>query len=1168
MNNTTTLGTGTYYTLKDKFFWASFLNLARHNSYITLNYIQQQLGLQAIENDQDLLIVKGLWNSDGFTNNLVKKAKLQQLILKHFPFILPASYGKQSHNVYESLPTGNNDKKRDRTIGEKQTEQSETFELENIKEQLFLFLEKLRDLRNYYSHYCHSKQLEIPALEKELCERLYNILSANIQLVKQDHKLNPTIDPHKDFEHLIRKGRNNSDNPKFKAKLSNDKEFTEAGLLFFTSLFLEKKDAIWMQKKIRGFKGGDVAFKQMTNEVFCRSRMLLPKLRLESTYDADKMLLDMLNELGRCPMVLYERLQESDREKFNVPVETIEEDETEDDLFKNKLIRHQNRFPYFAMRFFDLKELLPNLRFQVDLGTYHFSVYDKMIGTQLEKRHLTRTLYGFGRMQQYDERLQPAEWKALVKDLDYNESSDLPFISKTTPHYNLEQNKIGLKFVYKADNPWPAVKVEQKPNGMHRYRHNGNFTADAFMSVHELLPMIFYYMLTNDGSKVENIIKTTLNTVFTVYADFQAGSINTIDDLEQRIAGTNLVQGHFPKQMLALLRNEQKNIENLAKQKQEKLIADTEKRIDKLKEQFTEKIKIGKRKSGLLKSGIIADWLVKDMMRYQPVETNNQNEILTRSKANSTEFQLLQRTFALYGGEKDRLPAYFNQMHLVNANNAHPFLSRFAWDKQPNILAFYDKYLNAKLNFLKQLKPSDWQKNEYFLLLKIPKTNRKTLSAGWKNGFNLPRGLFTEAIRQYCATHETATLKDKIKDLDRAGFIAKTIPLFFKERYNDDVPAYYFYDMNVGSLTKKDEVVYRNQAERETLLVENRKNLQNNIGDVPVDKAKEILETTLKAVAADANRKNWNAVKIKLQTLAEQFNMQTRNSNLLSGSINLYQVRKEMENYVDIHRKKYIYFKQWQHFEKELRMYKNQDRMMWLMCRALFTDSQMGRLQKTDLKLRDLETNTNNNNSLNILNTIVPMKLPITIYPMDDKGNILKQQQPLRTLYIEERNTNLLKQGNFKALVKDRRINGLFAYVCVQDKDAENFPISKIRLDYELANYQTTRIQIFRILLDIEQRLLRKNSSLPTDNFRKMMEQWLKNHLHLQTDLQPVVQSLIALRNAVSHNQYPGCQAQFAERIRPFYPDHTTVEEKHGLNIARQLADYTAELQTIIKEYI
>ena len=90
-------------------------------------------------------------------------------------------------------------------------------------------------------------------------------------------------------------------------------------MLFFVSLFLEKKDAIWMQQKLRGFKDNRESKKKMTHEVFCRRRMLLPKLRLESTQTQDWILLDMLNELIRCPKSLYERLQGEDREKFKVP---------------------------------------------------------------------------------------------------------------------------------------------------------------------------------------------------------------------------------------------------------------------------------------------------------------------------------------------------------------------------------------------------------------------------------------------------------------------------------------------------------------------------------------------------------------------------------------------------------------------------------------------------------------------------------------------------------------------------------------------------------------------------------------------------------------------------------------------------------------------------------
>lgn len=250
-----------------------------------------------------------------------------------------------------------------------------------------------------------------------------------------------------------------------------------------------------MQKKLKGFKDNREKYQKMTNEVFCRSRMLLPKLRLESTQTQDWILLDMLNELIRCPKSLYERLKEEDREKFKVPFDSVDEDyDAEQEPFKNTLVRHQDRFPYFALRYFDYNEIFTNLRFQIDLGTYHFSIYKKLIGGNKEDRHLTHKLYGFERIQEFAKQNRPDEWKALVKDLDtFNKEEEKPYISETTPHYHLENEKIGI--VFKNHNIWPSTKTELTNNNRKKYNLGASIKAEALLSVHELLPMMFYYLL-------------------------------------------------------------------------------------------------------------------------------------------------------------------------------------------------------------------------------------------------------------------------------------------------------------------------------------------------------------------------------------------------------------------------------------------------------------------------------------------------------------------------------------------------------------------------------------------------------------------------------------------------------------------------------------------------
>ena len=432
---------------------------------------------------------------------------------------------------------------------------------------------------------------------------------------------------------------------------------------------------------------------------------------------------------------------------------------------------------------------------------------------------------------------------------------------------------------------------------------------------------------------------------------------------------------------------------------------------------------------------------------------------------------------------------------------------------------------------------------------------------GWKNSFNLPRGLFTDAIKKWFAENESHELAAQVEGLDRAGFIAKLIPLYFREKYQDDFQKYYNYHFNVGNPDKPKKANYLSKEERTQFWIKNRhvftaENLQNDnslIEDVFV----HINNKTIKLYDKKQMISN---VLLKLG-LKDTFNKKLANISDFRKLIKLKdEIQKEKE-------KQYLNFKDWQKFEKELRLIKNQDALMWLMCRNLQTENQMIGLDIENLKLKNIDTDVHAAESLNILNRVLPMKLPITIYLTDDKGAILKQLPPLTTFYIEEKQTKVLKAGNFKALVKDRRLNCLFSFI---DKNAETekYPISKTRLEYELAAYQTSRIEIFEITLAIEKKLITQNPTLPADNFRLMIEKWLETKTN-KDELQQPAKALIAIRNAFSHNQYPIHTQELFGEIKTIDLQHTEIFDKgKGLNIALQLTHYTKKLKEIITQNI
>lgn len=1191
--NKTQKGDNIYYELEDKPFWAAFLNLARHNAYIIIHHINKSLDLlkesgieenpilskfdfvpkegektEAKRKREEEILQEKTEYWEKIERDLNRKMRYRDLILKHFPFIKAAAYRavmneNKSRKSYEKMGNA--------TMLEKASS------YENVKSLITKFLIILKDLRNYYSHHKHSQSGTMPVFDEELINYLDDIFDASLQKVKDDYKHHETIKFSKDFNHLERKGKNT----KFQYTFTESGKIKKEGLLFFISLFLEKKDAIWMQKKIKGFKGGDSDYKKMTNEVFCRSHILLPKLKLESDPSQTKnwALLDMLNELVRCPKSLYDRLHEDDRKKFQVPVDVAEEEETADNPFKNTLIRSQDRFPYFVLRFFDANELFDSLRFQIDLGNYHFSIYKKMIGGQLEDRHLTRNLYGFARIQEYDETHQPDDWKAKVKELGYEETSATPYIAKTTPHYHLENEKIGIKFVDNNTHIWPKLETEKTANNKDKFKNGEAFTADAFLSVHELMPMLFYYFLLKkeeeeeeeekknkekDKEKkscaktIEDYIRKKKEDLFAVYEDFASNKIKyyyddekdeNVDNLKNYLKDKDILIGHLPKQMISILSDEHKDMEEAAKKKIKFMKDDTQKRLKYIEKYFKQEDETEEKNIGVPKVGKIASWLVEDFMRFQPIDKSKPEMQRGNTKANSTEYQLLQRTLALFSSEKDRLGRYLNQTRLTGSNNPHPFLKETYWKRHTHLLSFYRSYLNERNKFLNNIQPTDWEKYQHILRLKTPKDNRKTLVEGWKNGFCLPRGIFTEKIKEWFEKHKpNIKICNYDKETWRVGFVPKAISLYFQEVCKDAVQPFYSYSFNVGNPLFPKNGRYEDADKRAELWKENKKRNKNicaEINDakkrgeeIEIEKTKEVenIKNQINEIFQQIANMEPDEQESKLRTFQSKLYLLETFEKKLKSKKKDYQKEKLEKLQNDLLKSADSLpsnFKAWQKFERELRQIKNQDILTWMMCKELWKEQNTENLQTDEILLSAFNTNAAGKDKLNILNTIQPMMLPVKVSKFKKE-----ETEQETTIYIKEENTKLLKQGNFKALVKDRRLSGLLSFVNTENTNEEKPFIHKLTIEHELEQYQHKRIKIFEITLGLEKELIEKyqdttSMELPTDNFSKMLKGWMTKKGN-KNDYEKKINLLIKIRNGFSHNQYPIYSPEMFGDIRLF----------------------------------
>src|SRR5690606_15875009 len=139
-----------------------------------------------------------------------------------------------------------------------------------------------------------------------------------------------------------------------------------------------------------------------------------------------------------------------------------------------KRIRHQDRFTYFALKYIDEKKLFEKIRFQIDLGKIILDEYSKTLNGEEETRRVVENAKAFGRLQD----LQDEE--KIVASINKTKS-DLQF-EQFAPHYNLDNNKIGVSF--KDETP---IYISSSSNEAGKAKTNlKQPVVEAFLSVHDL----------------------------------------------------------------------------------------------------------------------------------------------------------------------------------------------------------------------------------------------------------------------------------------------------------------------------------------------------------------------------------------------------------------------------------------------------------------------------------------------------------------------------------------------------------------------------------------------------------------------------------------------------------------------------------------------------------
>lgn len=793
-------------TLQDhSFYFGNYLNMARHNAFMILKHLSEKY-----EADDELDEEK-LYNAKIF--DLLKTAnKKPDVVLAlmrdlkwHFPFLR-----------YRDILNGKLKQKSEIDGKEFNPAMLEPEEIRIFfKETVF---ELLNRLRNFFSHHKSKAKFgtKAPFPIKEIYESaLFRLIDRGRTSKRFDYF------EEKHISHLEINEQNQSAK---KVPVAIEEAYIdEKSLAFFICLFLERKYAFPFISRLEHFQQKDGAFEdkfmfKASLECFTMFCCRLPQPKLESS----DIMLDMLNELNRCPKELYEILSEEDQKRFLVQPD--EEDDQSEDISDSEensvgpdlvLKRHEDRFPYFALRYFDDTNAFETMRFQLHLGKVIKREYLKTINDVPRDRKLLKPIHAFGKFAHFRQLYEAVnqddtETKTKIVSPEFAgrfhnswiEARETKTVLKESieqfsPHYNFGDQTIAIKFL-------SNIHLDGKlPN----LNHHKNEIPDAILSVYEIRNLFFYHYLYKQGlieRNAETFIRDHVDNLKKFLLDVHTGQFKPVaappdykknqplpfvkgnpDETKKKRKEYRETEAKIEerKQLLdeQLKSSYRLSLKQIPKEIKEFLLAY---RVPDYAFQVKGKLEAQKKdienrqaaieKKRTPKIGQQASWLAEDIIFLTPpriqTDAEGKQHLL---KLNSLQAHVLQSSLAYFSINKEDIRNFFEELNLTKGapETRHPFLSKIDLNACKGILDFYTGYLNQKakfidyaLGFVRDKKTRKFRKaNEikekfgYFL----PINEKPAIAKSYKDiPALLPKGFFNTAIASALAKDPEYNVKE------------------------------------------------------------------------------------------------------------------------------------------------------------------------------------------------------------------------------------------------------------------------------------------------------------------------------------------------------------------------------------------------------------------------
>lgn len=864
--------------------------------------------------------------------------------------------------------------------------------------------------------------------------------------------------------------------------ITKDKRLTDIGRVFLISLFIEKRyasiffDALHTNNKSDFYKNLTEEQKSLLREIFCVFRIRLPRERLGNERSDTLLALDMLNELKKAPYELFEHLKPEDQDKFRV-ISTTGEDIL--------LRRYEDRFPFFAMRYIDERRLFNNIRFQVNMGKYRFlKKEDKhCINDDICMRILQKDINGFGRIQEMENYRSGISnfWKsrAMIKpntDITRNDPDILPYITDSKTQYVFNGDRIGLGWPDYTDSKGTKQPIKNSSYIPEVSSDNAIVCAQpkCWMSIYELPAMMFHILLNgNSGVKTEELVKNEVDKYRRFFQDIADGNVQRLkckdiknpkpSEYKSIEENYGIKWSNIPDKLRDyLVGRTRKNFNNYAETIINKMIEENRLSIsrfdEKIKKVSGDDNKMGKKSYVEIRPGRLASFLMKDIIALQP--TALKGELKGHDKLTGLNYSILNAELAMYNAvyderKMDNLKKMFAKAKLIgDSNNKHPFLDKVFASKPMNTIEFYQSYMNYRLEWLRSVITTKNFKSVN--LLKPERTKWMNRNAEFYK--NLAQRYLSQPIELPRSLFENSIV-DKIEDIcadnDSLQELKGQLIKYKNKEEGVRINTTYLI-LKYHELVKNDRFqMFYNWCKGYKVIDKlEGVNCFNQTGFIEKYDFKE------------KTNKYIDTLKIKLKG-------------------NIYRNASDKDKEIEL-KKIEKYKKELDENERTLRRLKVQDILLFYMAKNIIGPD------VNNFKMNSISPDKEEG----ILELQIPFSMKITLSDGTE-----------RTIYQDA--IKIKNYGDFFCYLYDDRVKSLLPQI----KKAE---IDRMDLDRELMNYDLTRSEIFRLILDFEKAI---NDKYPEMTKERHGFTDLLNKLEILKHSEK--ENIRLVRNAFSHNKYP-----------------------------------------------